>query len=345
MRVLVTGHHGYIGTVLVPLARQAGHDVVGLDSDLFEPCVFGEAPAEVESIARTYATSRPPISTASTPSCTSPRSATTPSAISIRRRPTTSTDRVGAAGREGQAGRRCAVHVLLVVQPVRQADTEDALDETAGFTPVTAYGESKVLAEQDIAPLADDDFSPTLPAQRDGVRRLAAPALRRRRQQPRRRRRTRPASRAPERRHAVAPARPHRGHLARRPGRARGAARADPRRGLQRRRDEENYKIREVAEIVARGRRQRRRVRARRRRARQALLSRRLLEARPRPSRRRAAVDGQAWRRAARARLRRLGHDVRGLHGRARPADQARPRAAGSRQARRRAALDGHRRG
>src|SRR4051794_26287078 len=37
----------------------------------------------------------------------------------------------------------------------------DALDETAGFAPQTAYGESKVLAEQDISPLADDTFSPT----------------------------------------------------------------------------------------------------------------------------------------------------------------------------------------
>src|SRR4051794_19018621 len=52
LRVLVTGHHGYIGTVLVPLAQQAGHEVVGLDSDLFEPCVFGSAPAEIESLVK-----------------------------------------------------------------------------------------------------------------------------------------------------------------------------------------------------------------------------------------------------------------------------------------------------
>src|SRR5215216_3973183 len=52
MRVLVTGHNGYIGTLLVPMFQQAGHDVVGLDSDLFAPCVFGEAPAEIESIRK-----------------------------------------------------------------------------------------------------------------------------------------------------------------------------------------------------------------------------------------------------------------------------------------------------
>ena len=40
MRVLVTGHKGYIGTVMVPMLVDAGHDVVGLDSDLFGQCTF-----------------------------------------------------------------------------------------------------------------------------------------------------------------------------------------------------------------------------------------------------------------------------------------------------------------
>ena len=41
MRILVTGHKGYIGTVMVPMLLAAGHDVVGLDSDLFRQCTFG----------------------------------------------------------------------------------------------------------------------------------------------------------------------------------------------------------------------------------------------------------------------------------------------------------------
>src|SRR5687768_15372330 len=41
MRVLVTGHDGYIGQVLVPLFRAAGHEVTGLDSLLFAGCTFG----------------------------------------------------------------------------------------------------------------------------------------------------------------------------------------------------------------------------------------------------------------------------------------------------------------
>jgi nucleoside-diphosphate-sugar epimerase len=45
MRVLVTGHNGYIGTVLTPMLMEAGHDVVGMDSNLFERCTFGDESA------------------------------------------------------------------------------------------------------------------------------------------------------------------------------------------------------------------------------------------------------------------------------------------------------------
>src|SRR5215471_15960346 len=47
MRVLVTGHKGYIGTVLVPMLRASGHDVVGLDSDLYRRCTFTDGIVDV----------------------------------------------------------------------------------------------------------------------------------------------------------------------------------------------------------------------------------------------------------------------------------------------------------
>src|SRR5258707_11659335 len=52
MRILITGHKGYIGTVMAPLLADAGHEVVGLDSDLFEQCTFGEAAREFPSIRK-----------------------------------------------------------------------------------------------------------------------------------------------------------------------------------------------------------------------------------------------------------------------------------------------------
>jgi nucleoside-diphosphate-sugar epimerase len=50
LRVLVTGHNGYIGSVLVPTLEQADHDVVGLDCDVFAACIFGQDGHEVESL-------------------------------------------------------------------------------------------------------------------------------------------------------------------------------------------------------------------------------------------------------------------------------------------------------
>ncbi len=41
MRVLVTGHNGYIGSILVSALEEAGDEVFGVDSDLFAACTFG----------------------------------------------------------------------------------------------------------------------------------------------------------------------------------------------------------------------------------------------------------------------------------------------------------------
>ena len=51
MRVLVTGHLGYIGSVLVPIFQDAGHEVVGLDTDLYRGCTFGD-PSLVPTVSR-----------------------------------------------------------------------------------------------------------------------------------------------------------------------------------------------------------------------------------------------------------------------------------------------------
>lgn len=42
MRILVTGNNGYIGSVMVRFLLGKGYDVTGLDSDLFEESVFGD---------------------------------------------------------------------------------------------------------------------------------------------------------------------------------------------------------------------------------------------------------------------------------------------------------------
>jgi len=52
VKVLVTGHQGYIGSVLCPLLCTHGHTVVGLDTGFFEGCDFLEAPTDVRMLRR-----------------------------------------------------------------------------------------------------------------------------------------------------------------------------------------------------------------------------------------------------------------------------------------------------
>ena len=159
-RVLVTGHDGYIGHALVPLLQERGHEVVGLDSGLFQGCALGSDALDLEArsmdvrdlgvedlegfdaIVHLAAVSNDPIGDLN-PSCT----------YDINHAATVRTAELAKAAGVSRFvfSSSCSLYV---------AAGEDFLDETAAFNPVTAYGESKVLAERDISRLADDDFSP-----------------------------------------------------------------------------------------------------------------------------------------------------------------------------------------
>ncbi|HVX47402.1 MAG TPA: SDR family oxidoreductase [Mycobacteriales bacterium] len=160
MRVLVTGHRGYIGAVLVPFFELAGHEVVGMDVGWYEGCDFGApppsgpglttdirdaTPADLEgfdAVVHLAAISNDPIG-------------------SLNPDATYSINADGAV-HLGRMAKAAGVPRFLFSSScsLYGAAGDAPVGEDAEFNPVTPYGRSKVLAEQGLAELADADFSP-----------------------------------------------------------------------------------------------------------------------------------------------------------------------------------------
>ncbi len=160
MRILVTGHNGYIGTVLVPMLLEAGHTVVGLDVDLFRACTFGQSVPAIPSIQKDIrdvaeddvqgfdavihlaALSNDPLGDLN------PR--------------LTYEINWNASVRLATVAKLAGVQRFLFSSSCSTygASGDDLLTEDAAFNPVTPYGHSKVLVERDLSDLADFSFSP-----------------------------------------------------------------------------------------------------------------------------------------------------------------------------------------
>jgi nucleoside-diphosphate-sugar epimerase len=161
VRVLVTGHDGYIGTVLVPMLKKAGHDVVGLDNYLFGDCVFGKAQSDIEAFAidvrdvqREHVAGFEAVIHLAGIS-NDPLGDLNPSA-------TFDINHL-ASVRLAALSKQAGVERFIFSSSCSNygAAGDDLLDEQAAFNPVTPYGQAKVLVERDVAPMADDSFSPT----------------------------------------------------------------------------------------------------------------------------------------------------------------------------------------
>jgi nucleoside-diphosphate-sugar epimerase len=167
MRILLTGHQGYIGTVMVPMLIAAGHQVTGLDSDLFGRCTFGDRVPEIPQIANI-------------PQLTKDIRDAEPADLqgfdAVIHLAALSNDPLGdldpnlthqinhlAAVRLAKLAKEAGVARFLFSSSCSTygAAGDDLLDEGAEFHPVTPYGQTKVLVERDLTKLADSTFSPT----------------------------------------------------------------------------------------------------------------------------------------------------------------------------------------
>ncbi len=162
MRVLVTGHKGYIGTVLVKMLLDDGHDVLGLDSDLYRRCTYGEDFVHVPEMIKDV---RDVV-----------KSDLEGKGIeAIIHLAALSNDLLGDINPEHtlDINWRASVNIAKLAKEVGikrflfasscsmyGAAGDDILDESANFNPVTHYAISKVNTERDLRELADENFSP-----------------------------------------------------------------------------------------------------------------------------------------------------------------------------------------
>jgi len=161
MRVLVTGDRGYVGSVLAPLLAERGHDVTGLDADLYAGCDFGEGPSlepslrsdvrdvgpgqleGLDAVVHLAALSNDPLGDLD-PALTY--------AINL--------DGTLALAR---AAREAGVRRFVFASSCSMygaSGGDELLGEDAPLRPLTAYAESKVRAEEGLRELAGPDFWP-----------------------------------------------------------------------------------------------------------------------------------------------------------------------------------------
>ena len=223
MKVLVAGDGGYIGAVMVPFLQAAGHQVHGLDLGLYDGCDLGPAlahtlgtvPADMRDVTVDQLADYDAVICLAALS-NDPVGDLNPAA--------TFSVNLDGTLQLARMTKDAGVSRFLFSSSCSLYGTagSTAVAEDAEFHPVSAFGETKVLAERELAKLADDNFSPTYLRNATAYGASTPAPAGHRGEQPHRSRSDHREGSAGERRHAVAAARAHRGHQPGLPGHAGG---------------------------------------------------------------------------------------------------------------------------
>lgn len=159
MKLLLTGHLGYIGAVMAPFLGDAGHQVTGLDTGYFVDCVMGSEPEPIPELRKDLR---------------DVTAADLDGFDAVVHLAALSNDPVGDLEPEQtyDINHRASIHLARCAKQAGvtrfvyssscsiygKAGADGPLDETAAFAPVTPYAISKVRVEEDLFDLADDNF-------------------------------------------------------------------------------------------------------------------------------------------------------------------------------------------
>ena len=162
MRVLISGDGGYIGTVLVPFFRSAGHDVTGLDLGLYEGCDLGPAPESAAPFTPVDMRDVTPEQLTGFDAVVCLAALSNDPLGDLNPAATYSVNIDGTL-QLARAAKQAGVPRFLFSSScsLYGAAGSDAVGEDADLNPVTPYGESKVVAERELGRLAGDNFTPT----------------------------------------------------------------------------------------------------------------------------------------------------------------------------------------
>lgn len=160
-RILLTGHNGYLGSVMTPLLVEAGYEVVGLDTGYFAECQLVPDQLSVPAIWKDIRELEPEDLVGF--DAVIHLAALSNDPIGNLNPEWTEDINVRGAVRLAKAAKAAGVKRFLFSSSCimyGMAETE-VVTESSPLEPKTDYARSKVKYEQTLSRLADEAFSPT----------------------------------------------------------------------------------------------------------------------------------------------------------------------------------------